>query len=107
MEVEYPEQATILPVDPMFKTDDEFLPLQAADMFAWCYRNATDKQDLESYAWLLKEMPNVSPTDYSQYYDLERMQSVMDDAQRMLKEGKVKTEIIDIYRETLGLMKRR
>jgi hypothetical protein len=107
MEVEYPEQATILPVDPMFKTDNEFLPLQAADMFAWCYRNATDKQDMEPYAWLLREMPNVRPTDYSQYYDLERMQSVMDDAQRLLKEGKIKTEIMEIYRETLGLMKRR
>jgi hypothetical protein len=107
MEEQHPEQAKILPVDPMFKTDDEFLPIQAADMFAWCYRNATDKQDLEAFSWLLKEMPNVRATDYSQYYDLKRMQAVMDDGQRMLREGFVTKEMVEIYRKTLGLMKRR
>lgn len=108
MEIEYPEQATILPADPMFKSDDEFLPLQAADMFAWCYRNATDKQDNEAFNWLLKEMPNVKPTEYSQYYDLERMQSVMDESKRLLKEGAPSIKKLqDIYVRTASLMKRR
>jgi hypothetical protein len=30
-----PEAATIMPIDPIFRSDDEFLPLQAADLFEW------------------------------------------------------------------------
>lgn len=107
LELEYPEQAKILPIEPMFRSDDELLPLQAADMFAWCMRNATDKQDIEAYTWLLKEMPNVRGTDYSQYYDLERMKKVQAESERLVRENKAPTEIVDIYRQTRELMKRR
>ncbi len=107
MEFKYPDQASILPVDPMFKTDDEFLPLQAADMFAWCVRNATDKQDQVSFAWLLGEMPNVRGTDYSQYYDFERMKAVKDDSERIAREGGVPSHLVEMFAETRKLMKRR
>lgn len=107
MEIKFPDQAKILPVDPMFKTDDEFLPLQAADLFAWCVRNATDKQDYESFSWLLKEMPNIRGTDYSQYYDLERMQAVRDESYRLAKELDVPAEIVDMAADLRKTMKKR
>ena len=71
-----PELAATLPIEPMFQCDDDFMPLQAADMFAWCMRNATDKQDPKEYAWLIEELPDVKPTVYSQYYDLPRLLAV-------------------------------
>jgi hypothetical protein len=106
MEMKYPDQAQILPVDPMFKTDDEFLPLQAADLFAWCSRNATDKQE-EEFSWLLPKMPNVQGTDYSQYYDLKRMQSVMDESYRLARERAVPPDLVAMVAETRALMKKR
>jgi hypothetical protein len=107
MEIQFPEQAKILPVDRMFKSDDDFLPLQAADMFAWCLRNSADKQEPDSFAWLRQEMPRVRGTDYSQYYDEERLRAVMAETQRLLREGDPPKEFVEIYAETLALMKRR
>lgn len=109
MELQYPEQAKILPIDPIFKTDDEFLPLQAADLFAWCLRNATDKQDEKSFAWLWDEMPNVRGTDYSQYYDFGRMKAVKDESERLAKEeqNRVPADIMEMIAETRKLMKKR
>ena len=107
MEFKFPEQAQILPVDPMFKTDDDLMPLQAADLFAWCSRNATDKQDPNSFHWLLKEMPNLRGTDYSQYYDLARMQAVRDETYRLAKEGQVPSDIVEMFVETRELLKKK
>lgn len=106
MEIKYPEQAQLLPVDPMFKTDDEFLPLQAADLFAWCSRNATDKQE-EQFGWLLKEMPNLRGSEYSQYYDLERMQAVTDEAYRLAKEKTVPRDLVDLFAATRAQAKKK
>jgi hypothetical protein len=106
-EIKYPEQATILPADPMFKTDDEFLPLQAADMFAGCMRYMADTQDFEKHAWLMKEMSNVQTTDYSQYYDLQRMKDVMAEARRLAAEGKPPPELLELFVQTRASRKRR
>ncbi|MGB7257232.1 MAG: hypothetical protein WBD48_04065, partial [Pseudolabrys sp.] len=105
--IQFPEESTILPIDPMFRSDDDFLPLQAADMFAWCIRNATDKQDETAFNWLLDEMPNVRGTEYSQYYDLERMQAVMNDSIGIVKKQGVTPELTELYIQTRKLMKRR
>lgn len=49
----------ILPVEPVFRTDDEFMPLQCADLFAWLLR-----QELiggtQEFAWLRALLPPVS-----------------------------------------------
>jgi Protein of unknown function (DUF3800) len=75
-----PDEYAIMPADPMFKTDDEFLPLQACDLFAWCWRVGSDlgPDSERPFEWLLPELRNVSLTDYRQYYDRERLQSVLD-----------------------------
>ena len=49
----------ILPVDPMFKTDEKFMPLQAADIFAWlCRRNVSGEQNPFSWVqeWIKPEI---------------------------------------------------
>jgi hypothetical protein len=92
---------------PMFKSDDEFQPLQAADMYAWCLRNATDKQDHVEFAWLLEELQNVKPTIYSQYYDLPRMLSVMESSQEIARRGDVEPELLAVHRDTMETYGRR
>lgn len=97
-----PEASTILPVDTMFKTDDEFLPIQAADLFAWCFRKATDDPEYHSFDWLLDEMKSVNQTEYSQYYDLERMESVLKESIRLTETGLVPDVLTEKYKEILG-----
>jgi hypothetical protein len=97
LELREPGPGTIMPIDPMFKTDNEFLPIQAADLFAWCIRKATDKQGENGFEWLLAELKNVKTTDYSQYYDLDRMKAVMVDSVRMVREEKQSDERLKRY----------
>jgi len=97
-----PDAFSILPVDPIFRSDDDFLPLQAADLFAWCHRKATDDPAFTGFEWLLKEMPNVASSEYSQYYDLKRMQDVTAEARRLIREGAVPDELSAKYKEMFG-----
>jgi len=52
-------------------------------------------------------MPNLRGTDYSQYYDLERMESVRDESYRLAREKAVPPELVEIMAETRALMKKR
>lgn len=85
--VREPEASSILPVDALFRDDKEFLPLQAADLYAWTLRKANNDPSYNEFHWLLDELRNVKTTDYSQYYDLERMQSVMDQMDGHIRDG--------------------
>jgi hypothetical protein len=78
--IQEPAAYPLLPVDPMFKTDDEFLPLQACDLFAWCFREGTDlgpAAEDRPFEWLLAHLNHVSRSDHAQYYDEERLTSLM------------------------------
>jgi len=97
MRIKHPEEFAILPVDPLFRKDDEYLPIQAADLWAWCLRKNTDEPTSKSFEWLLKEMPNVSQSHYCNYYDLERMSSVKEESFRIAKSGEVPAELLPIY----------
>lgn len=77
MEKVHPEPASILPIEPIFRDDSEFLPLQAADLFAWCIRHNTTNPDNQKFEWLIDEMPNVRDSEHSCYYDRDRAESVM------------------------------
>jgi len=105
MRIKHPEEFAILPVDPLFRKDDEFPPIQAADLWAWCLRKNTDDPAAKSFEWLLAEMPNVSQSHYCNYYDLERMSSVNDESQRIAKAGEVPPELLPIY-ETIARHKK-
>ena len=74
--VKHPGEASILPLEPLFRNDLESLPLQAADLFAWCIRNATDNYPQSQFEWLLQYFKDLSTTEYSQYYDRERLMNI-------------------------------
>ena len=101
-----PEAATILPVDPMFRDDAEFRPLQAADLFAWCIRDATDIQGAGQFEWLLDELRSVSLSDYSQYYDRERMVWILEQRNEMARAGPLPIHIRDKYQELITLKRK-
>ena len=99
-----PEAFKIMPIDAKFDLDEDFMPLQAADLFAWCIRNATNSPDDKQFEWILDELSNVAQSHYSQYYDRERMEAVTTEAIRNLREGLVPTEVVDKYLEILGML---
>lgn len=98
MRIKHPEEFAILPIDPLFRKDDEYLPIQAADLWAWCLRKNTDDPAAKSFEWLLAEMPNVSQSSYCNYYDLERMSSVKEESLRIAKAREVPPELWPIYK---------
>jgi hypothetical protein len=92
--VREPEASTILPADTLFRDDIDFVPLQAADLYAWTLRKANNDPSYTEFHWLLDELRNVKTTDYSQYYDLERMQSVMNMMDENIRNKNVSDELL-------------
>jgi hypothetical protein len=74
--VQDPDSFSIMPESPIFKTDNEFPPLQAADLYAWCWRTATTLQGPIAFEWLLEETKDVKLNPHSQIYDLDRMKKI-------------------------------
>ena len=102
-----PDAATILPSEPIFGRDEDFLPIQAADLFAWCLRKATNSSGPIDFEWLLGEIPNVKGTDYSQYYGPARMAEVMTETARQLREGEVPGDLIELCQKLSGRTSKR
>jgi hypothetical protein len=100
MEHREPEVHRIMPVDPIFRTDDEFMPIQAADLFAWCFRHNTSNPNNQRFEWILPEIKSVSLSEYAQYYDLERMTAVGEETKSLLKNG-IPPELLEEYRKLL------
>jgi hypothetical protein len=93
----------VLPIDPLFRKDDDFLPLQAADMFAWCTRREADGED-NTFDWLLPEFTNIMRSEYSQYFDADRMRAAIELSDQQLREGNIDRELIKKYQETHKLI---
>ena len=71
-----PDARAILPVEPMFKSDDDFLPLQAADMLAWLFRRAWSQPVTSAfeYGWIATELQKSIPMSaHAQVVPKERM----------------------------------
>ena len=92
-----PGPHSIMPVDPLFRTDDEFMPLQAADFLAGCCRRRLGGD--QQFDWLLEGLPTIHTSDHSQHYDLKRMQSVTDEAERLVREGAIVLDVVEKYRD--------
>ena len=78
-----PAVHNILPVDPLFRADDEFLPLQACDLFAWWTRRFHDqvpKGLYPDFTWMLDYVPRLRHSEHSQYVDRKRMEGIVQDA---------------------------
>lgn len=96
-----PEAAVLLPDEPVFQNDEQALPIQAADMFAWCIRRNTDFPGEQAFHWLLEELRNVSQSDYANYYDLERMLSVDQQSTDMMARKEIPQNLLDLHQELI------
>lgn len=90
-----PEASAILPLNPQFRDDKDCFPLQAADLYAWTIRKATNEPTYSGFDWLLNELRDVQLTEYSQYYDAERMESVWAMTLENIRDNKVPTQLLD------------
>lgn len=102
-EIREPEAATILPAEPRFKNDRDALPLQAADLYAWNVRKATNEPEYAEFHWLLDELRNVQGTNYSQYYDEERMRSVLSQTFQFVHDSSVPQHLVETARRLRGV----
>lgn len=95
-----PDAQAILPVDPTFKNDSAFVPLQAADMMAWfCRRDQSFEP--HSFGWLASVFSKVEVSEHSQFLDLKRMQGWIDMARNL--EDRLSVEEVLAGRKLLGL----
>lgn len=100
MEQEQPDAAAVMPVEPMFKTDDEFLPLQAADMFAWSIRRLHTGLAPGPCDFVFEEFGGVRPSENSQILDAERMERQMEMAEEYVVRHD--PELLVKLREAMG-----
>ena len=96
---------SLMPVEPHFETDKEFLPLQAADMLAGLRRawndNALDRFGL---SWMVPELENNSGillSAHSQYLDTERMKRIVKMSYSAETQKRVR-ELVREYKRKLG-----
>jgi hypothetical protein len=101
-----PEASSIMPIDPLFGTDDQFLPIQAADLFAWCWRRGTSNPNDRPFEWLLDEFRSVTLSEYSQYYDRERMLRIFEMSNQFIRNAEVHVDLVQKYRGLLGNKRR-
>jgi hypothetical protein len=87
VKVREPESHALMPGEPQFATDDEYLPLQACDLYAWCFRKGSDigADGMRPFEWLLEDLRQVQLSEYRQYYDRERLESVLSLSDEELK----------------------
>ena len=76
IETRTPELRGILPLGPMFKDDEQYLPLQASDVLAWMFRMAFSGLRNE-FEWIASELSPVIPmSSYSSIFVGERMDRI-------------------------------
>jgi hypothetical protein len=95
------EEQAIMPVEPVFRNDLDFLPLQAADLLAWLFRRAwSGYSGANSFGWMAHELSSNTPmSPHSQIFTKERMARVIAQSYKI----KVFPEaVINKYREILG-----
>ncbi len=92
-----------MPTDPVFRSDDDFLPIQAADLFAWIVRKKHDNTEYVKFDWLFnEELMHVELSEYAQYYDRPRMESVVNESRKLLREGQFPATVEKMFKHILG-----
>lgn len=95
--------ADVLPPEPMFKSDEEYLPLQAADVIAWLFRTAFSGERHE-FEWIAEELRPVIPmSSYSSVFDAKRMERIHE----MSLEMTFPPDVIRAGRKQLGLPRKK
>ena len=76
------ECRAIAPAEPVFRSDDEFAPLQAADLLAWLVRRAAN-DNATPFDWLVEEFSDVPMSPDAQVLDRERMEGIVRESHRL------------------------
>jgi hypothetical protein len=74
-----PRYRRVLPTEPIFRNDNDFRPLQAADMFAWLTRKKYNGEDMSQWEWLLAKL-NMVEAIASSFLDENRLAYLMGDS---------------------------
>ncbi len=92
---------SLMPHEPIFRCDEDFLPLQAADLFAYCFRLA-DEPDMPLH-WMAAEMPKVKLSKQSVLWNKERMQEAITRGKITIekKQEIFTSEIVESYRKQI------
>lgn len=93
-----PSDRIIMPIEPQFKNDCEFLPLQASDMIAWLFRRAMDS-DRNPFQWITGHLKKIEMSPERSFLDASRMQEIVASSYKL----KVAPEVIEAYRKKYDL----
>ncbi len=55
----------LMPIEPLFRSDRDVLPLQAADLFAWLVRQRNTRGDTFELSWLDEELSGVKRSRFT------------------------------------------
>lgn len=73
-----PELLSVAPVEPLFKDDERFLPLQAADMLAWLARSQNSGTGRQELDWVLGVLPmHVTLSPHFQNFGRDRLLDIV------------------------------
>jgi Protein of unknown function (DUF3800) len=89
----------IAPIEPIFRSDDEFLPLQAADLLAWLIRRSTAGLSTP-FDWVVAEFSKVPMSPHQQFLDRERMEWWGEESKRLAPS--ITVEMLAKRNELLG-----
>jgi hypothetical protein len=84
VELQAPEIFHLLPIEPLFRSDDEFLPLQAADLFAWSLRRAVSGMPPGPCDFVFSDFKSVRPSEHQQVLTKERILGQIAESRRLL-----------------------
>jgi hypothetical protein len=71
-----PEIAGIMPIDPMFRDDKEFMPLQLADLCAWLTRRHVS-YDTNPIDWIRQELHSVEMSAHAHVLSPDGMRAIV------------------------------
>ncbi len=97
-----PALSRVLPLNPLFRSDKVFVPLQPADMLAWLFRNAYSGNRNE-FEWIAVELmkAEIPMSIYATMYDAERMRHVSELTTSML--AKITPQMVKTFEQRVGL----
>jgi hypothetical protein len=72
-----PHEQAIMPVDPLFRNDVEFRPLQVSDMLAWLVHRELNGLD-HTFDWIPNVMHGLTWSGHRQLFDRKRLQGILD-----------------------------
>lgn len=84
---------SVMPVEPLFRDDKQFLPLQAADMMAWLFRRDYEDRSTHLANLVVQELRDVKTSHCSAFHDEERMKWIVaksDQMQAHLTPGRIR-----------------